>query len=73
MAGHDRVVEHRMTLQQKVEYGLSLLCAQLGCSAIVARAMWSAGDQTTVAEASAGAAEGDVMRLKRMQRPKVPR
>lgn len=62
-------VVHSMTLQQRCEYHLSMLCGLLGANAIEARAMWEAGDSTIVVQAEAGAAEGDVMRLKRIPRP----
>lgn len=62
-------VVHSMTLQDRCAYHLSMLCGVLGCDAIEARAMWSAGDSTIVVQAVAGAAEGDVMRLQRMPRP----
>lgn len=64
-------VVHSLTLQERCRWHLSMLCASLGCDAIEARAMWSAGDSTIVVQAEAGAAEGDVMRLKRMPRPEA--
>jgi hypothetical protein len=70
MSGAQRMVRvHNLSLQDQVEHGLALLCAQLGCAAIEARAMWTAGDSTVVAQAIAGAAEGDKMRLNRWPRP----
>jgi hypothetical protein len=56
------------TLQARIEHHLALLCANLGCLAIEARAIWPAGDSTVIAEAVAGAAEGDVQFLQRLTR-----
>lgn len=61
-------VVHSMTLQDRCAWHLSMLCGVLGCDAIEARAMWSAGDSTIVVQAEAGAAEDDVMKLKRLPR-----
>lgn len=68
IAARPKVV-HSLTLQERCAYHLSMLCGVLGCAAIEARAMWEAGDSTIVVQAEAGAAEGDVMRLKRIPRP----
>lgn len=68
---HRPRVVHSTTLKERCEYHLSMLCATLGCAAIEARAMWEAGDSTIVVQVEAGAAEGDVMRLKRMPRPQA--
>jgi hypothetical protein len=73
MAAVKPKVVHSTTLQDRCAYHLSMLCAVLGCDAIEARAMWSAGDSTIVVQAEAGAADGDVMRLKRWPRPKAVR
>ena len=59
---------YNTTLKAQLERQLALVCASLGCSAIEARAMWDEGDHTLIGEAVAGAAEGDVMRLKRIKR-----
>lgn len=56
------------TMQGQLERQLALVCASLGCLAIEARAMWETGEHTIVGEAEAGAAEGDVRRLKRIRR-----
>jgi hypothetical protein len=66
-------VVHSTSLQSRATHHLSLLCAELGCDAIEARAMWSAGDSTIVVQVEAGAAEGDVMKLKRIPRPEPVR
>lgn len=56
------------TMKAALERNLAVMCAQLGCLAIEARALWEEGDVALVGEAVAGAAEGDVMRLKRIKR-----
>lgn len=57
------------TMKAALERNLALLCANLGCLAIEARALWDDGESPPmVGEAVAGAAEGDVMRLKRIRR-----
>lgn len=73
MAAARPKVVHSTTLQERAEYHLSMLCGVLGCAAIEARAMWTAGDSTVVVQATAGAADGDVMRLKRWPRPPAVR
>ena len=66
-------VVHSETLRSRLNHHLALLCASLGCDAIEARALFSAGRQTIVEHGEAGAAEGDVMRLKRIPpRPRLP-
>lgn len=64
-------VIHSTTLQDRLHHHLSVVCGILGCAAIEARAMWEAGDNTIVTQVATGAAEGDVMRLKRIPRPPV--
>jgi hypothetical protein len=49
----------------ELENMLRGVAARLGCIAIEARAMWDEGDSTVIFEAEAGAAEGDVQRLKK--------
>lgn len=66
---HRPRVVHSTTLKERFEHRLSMLCATMGCAAIEARAMWAAGNNTIVEQVEVGAAEGDVMRLKRMKRP----
>lgn len=67
-------VVYTVTLRERLEHHLANVCAILGCDAIEARALWSAGDSTIIAEADAGAAEGDRMRLRRLpRRPALPR
>lgn len=62
-------VVHSMTLEERARYHLTMLCATLGCDAMVAKVMWSAGKQTLFAQVAVGAAEGDVQRLKRAKLP----
>ena len=67
-------VVHSASLRERLRHHLALLCANLGCDAIEARALFSAGPHSIVEHATAGAAEGDVQRLKRIPRPKeLPR
>lgn len=73
MAAPDLRVVHSMTLRARLEHHMALVCATLGCAAIEARAMWEAGDNTLIAQVEAGAAEGDVMRLKRIPRQDIPK
>lgn len=63
MAG--RVI-HSETLKHRLEVHLQLLCANLGCDAIEARVLFSAGRNSVVERGTAGAIEADVQRLKRM-------
>lgn len=65
-------IVHSATLQQRLAHHLALLCANLGCDAIEARALFVAGRNTKVEEATAGAADGDVMKLKRWPRRQEP-
>lgn len=64
---------YSVTLRQRLEYHMQIICGILGCDAIEARALWSAGGSTIIAEVAAGAAEGDVMRLQRLPRRPIPR
>lgn len=65
-------VVHSMTLEERARYHMTMLCATLGCDAIVGRVMWSAGNQTIVAKVAVGAAEGDVQKLQRLPLPEPP-
>lgn len=71
MAARKPRVIHSTTLQDRLHHHMSVVCGILGCAAIEARAMWEAGESTIVEQAIAGAADGDVMRLKRWPRPKA--
>jgi len=51
--------------KKRLERELGVIAGKLNCVAIQARAMWDEGDYTVILEAEAGAAEGDVQRLKR--------
>ncbi|WP_428668095.1 hypothetical protein [Reyranella sp.] len=65
---------HSETLRERLRVHLALLCANLGCDAIEARVLFSAGSSSIVEHAAAGAADGDVARLKRWPRPpELPR
>lgn len=56
------------TMKAQLERRLAVVCAELGCLAIEARALWVDGPNTIIGEAEAGAAEGDVRRLQRHPR-----
>jgi len=61
-------VVHSTTLKHRVAHHLSLLCGVLGCDAIEARVLWRDGRLLTLVEADAGAADGDVAKLRRIPR-----
>jgi hypothetical protein len=57
------------TMGDQLGRRLQLICADLGCLAIEARALWNDGGVDFLGTAEAGAAEGDVLRLKRLRTP----
>lgn len=57
------------TMKAQLERRLALVCAELGCLAIEARAMWAgAGAELIIGEAEAGSTEAEVQVLKRHPR-----
>jgi hypothetical protein len=58
-------------LHKQLERRLAVICGELGCIAIEARAIWREGGQLLLGSATAGATDADVRILRRHGPPLV--